>query len=561
MGRLIWLTAFSVFLHTAHSVKILKEPSGTNNPAFLVEAQNGAVASENVICSGFGVDAMKDGGNAVDAAIAATICSGVVNMFSSGIGGGGFMTVRVAPGEVYTIDFREIAPKHSNATMFGSDPNTSLFGGLGVGVPGELRGLEQAHQLWGKLSWKRLVSPSVKLAQGWIVGPELDRRIQSATALLLTPDFAPIFAPNGTLLKEGDRISNLNLSRTLATIAEEGPSAFYSGPIAKSIVAKVRATGGIMVEDDLATYHVNIDRSLSGTYRGRKVYTSNVPASGPVLLHMLNIMEHYHLTSQTPLNFHRMVESLKFGFAARTRIGDPAFINDTSLMDEVPTKAFGDKIFHRLTDNTTHPPEYYNPIIDEVRDHGTMHLVTVDKDRMVVSLTSTINLVFGSGVLDPNTGVILNDELDDFSRPGIPNSGGLLPSPFDYPAPRKRPTSSITPTIIENEDGSFLFATGSAGGTRIYTAVFQTILSSLDYGIGVSATIEAPRAHHVLFPNIVDLDSGFKQDLLDGLIQRGHNISVHDINNITSTIQAVKLQGNTLFAASDSRKNGIAAGY
>lgn len=543
--------------------EVIPSPSGTNNPAYLIKAHNGAVASENVICSNVGVDIMKKGGNAVDSAVATCLCSGVVNMFSSGIGGGGFMTIRVAPGEVYTIDYREIAPSRSNATMFGSDPNTSIIGGLGVGVPGELRGLEEAHRRWGKLPWKALVTPSVKIAKGWTVGPELTRRMGLYTTLLKTnPDFSAIFAPNGTLLNEGDTIRNVNLSRTLASIAEHGPDVFYNGPIAKSLVSKIQATGGIMIEEDFANYKVKVAKALQGTYLNQKVYTSHPPASGPVLLNMLNILEHYPLIQEglTPLNFHRMVESLKFGFASRTRIGDPAFVNST-LQDQVSTKSFGNYDESRLTDNMTHPSEYYDPIVDIPIDHGTMHLCTADKNRMVVALTSTVNYVFGSQVLDPETGVILNDELDDFSRPGIPNSGGLRPSPYDYPAPNKRPTSSITPTIIENPDGSFLFAAGAAGSTRIYTATLQTILGALDYGLNVSAAIEAPRAHHQLYPNVADLDSGFPDALVNGLIARGHNVTVHDINQITSSVQAIQLKGNTLWAASDSRKNGIAAGY
>ncbi|KIJ67718.1 hypothetical protein HYDPIDRAFT_83226 [Hydnomerulius pinastri MD-312] len=545
-------------------------PSIVRNPAYLITAEHGAVASENKRCSDIGVDVMKDGGNAVDAAISTALCVGVVNMFSSGIGGGGFMTVRVppsAPGEaseVYTIDFRETAPALSNTTMYKDNPRAAMFGGLSVGVPGELRGLEAAHLRWGYLPWSRLVQPSVNLAAEWTVDVELARRIQTYPDLMLgNEDWRAVFAPEGKLLLQGETIRRTNYSRTLATIAAEGPGAFYKGSIADSIIRKVQATGGILTHVDLEGYRVNVERALEGTYHDKKVYTSHAPTSGPVLLHMLNLLERYDLEGEgrTPLNMHRIIEAQKFGFAARTKIGDlPYSFNGTARVAEISTKKFADLIAANITDDRTHPPQYYNPEFDIKTDHGTSHTSVVDKDGMAVALTTTVNLVFGSHVLDPETGIILNDEMDDFSTPGTPNGFGLWPSPYNYPEPGKRPLSSTSPTIMEYEDGSFYLAIGGSGGSRIFPSVFQ-VLMNLDWGMDASEAVEYGRVHDQLYPTVVDADNVLPSSLLADLRSRGHNITVLDINRVAAVVQTVVRKDGKIYAASDSRKNGIAAGY
>ncbi|KAI0311986.1 gamma-glutamyltranspeptidase [Amylostereum chailletii] len=552
---------------THHEVTIAPHPH--RNPAYLVKADHGAVASENSVCSSIGVDVLKDGGNAVDAMISTALCIGVVNMFSSGIGGGGFMTVRIPPStpngasEVWTIDFRETAPALSNETMYIKDPTQSLFGGLSVGVPGEVKGLEEAHRRWGRLDWKRLVRPNVELAAGWTVGRELGRRINSFRPLMLgNKDWSDIFAPEGTILKEGDTIKRTNLSRTLAAIAEGGSEAFYRGEIAQAISDKVRAEGGILTLEDMANYEVKVEKALQGTYKGRKVYVPPAPTSGPVLLHMLNIMEAYDLVGegQTPLNAHRVVEAIKFGFAARTRICDPDFNDQPERIDEIPRKSFSAHIVKNLTDDRTHPPAYYQPIFDVPEDHGTSHSSVIDKDGMAASITTTVNLVFGSQVLDPITGIIMNDEMADFSTPGTPNPFGLWPSPFNYPEPGKRPLSSTVPTIVEESDGSLLLAIGGSGGSRIFPSVFQVLLN-LDWGYDISAAIEFGRLHDQLYPSYVDADDIYPSDLLDGLRKRGHNLTLSDVNRVAAVINGVLVKNGTLYAASDSRKNGVAAGY
>ncbi|KAI9509410.1 gamma-glutamyltranspeptidase-domain-containing protein [Russula earlei] len=545
--------------------------SRLRNPAYLIKAEHGAVASENEVCSTLGVQVLKEGGNAVDAAVATTFCIGVVNMFSSGIGGGGFMTVRLptstpdGTSEVWTIDFRETAPALANATMYTKDPMKSILGGLAVGVPGEVRGLSEAHRRWGKLPWRRLVQPSAELASGWAVGKELGLRIQwpvFRSLFLHHPDWSPIFAPDGVLLKEGDIIRNVNLSRTLGLIAERGADAFYQGEVADAIVRKIRAEGGVITHEDLVHYKVNASKALEGTYRGLKVYTSRAPTSGPVLLHMLNLMEKYNLPDEgrTEVNVHRLVEAMKFGFAARTRICDPPFSDGSGRIDEIPLKTFSALISKNMTDDHTHPAMYYQPIFDVPEDHGTSHTSIVDASGMAVAVTSTVNLIFGSQVMDPVTGILFNDEMDDFSTPGVPNAFGLWPSPYNYPDAHKRPLSSIAPTIMEYSNGSFYAALGGSGGSKIFPALFQVILN-LDWGLDIGSAIEYGRLHHQLYPEWIEADDAYPHELLLGLRTRGHSLHVVDINRVGSVVNAVLKKGGMLYAASDSRKNGKAAGY
>ncbi|TFY78553.1 hypothetical protein EWM64_g5458 [Hericium alpestre] len=572
---------FKLVNHLHQPAAAVKNAPEHYNPAYLIKAERGAVASENEVCSKIGVDVMKDGGNAVDAVVSTVFCIGVVNMFSSGIGGGGFMTVRIPPSspngtsEVWTIDFRETGPALANESMYTDNPILAQFGGLSVGVPGEVRGLEEAHKRWGRLPWSRLVQPAVDLAAGWRVGTELSRRIGVfGPVMLLQQDWRSIFAPHGALLREGELIQRTNYSRTLASIAAHGADTFYHGEIAKSMIQKIQAEGGIMTEEDLANYSVKVRPALEGTYRGRKVYTSHAPTSGPVLLHMLNLMEHHDIFApgRTGLNVHRLVEAMKFGFAARTKICDPAFNDDPKRIDEISEKSFGSTIFKNMTDDRTHSPEYYQPVFDVPTDHGTSHTSTLDQDGMAVALTTTVNLVFGSEVMDPITGVIFNDEAHQTrldSGPLLVSDvipGSVLRPPYtrlhpdNYPAPHKRPLSSTTPTIIEHEDGSFYLAIGGSGGSKIFPAVFQTILN-LDWGYDVSNAIEYGRLHDQLYPLEVEADDIYPSELLSDLKTRGHNITVYDVNRVAAVVQAVVKKDGVIWAASDSRKNGISAGY
>jgi len=274
------------------------------------------------------------------------------------------------------------------------------------------------------------------------------------------------------------------------------------------------------------------------------------------------LMEKYDLPAEgrTNINVHRLIEATKFGFAARTRICDPAFNDDPNRIGNIPLKSYGALISKNMTDNCTHPASYYRPIFDVPEDHGTSHTSIVDENGMAVAITSTVNLVFGSQVMDPVTGILFNDEMDDFSIPGVPNANGFWPSPLNYPEARKRPLSSTAPTVIENPDGSFYLAVGGSGGPKILSAVFNVILN-LDWGLDIGSAIEYGRLHHQLYPEWVEADDVYPKELLLGLKERGHTLRVMDVNRDASAVNAVMLKDKVVYAASDSRKNGIAAGY
>ncbi|KAF8586708.1 hypothetical protein K439DRAFT_1659522 [Ramaria rubella] len=548
--------------------KTLPGWSANRNPAYQIRAKHGAVAAENIICSEIGVDVLKNGGNAVDAAISTTLCVGVVNMFSassSGIGVGGIMTVRLPPAfpggssEGWAVDFRETAPAAANSTMFSHDPRLSKYGGLSVGVPGELRGLAEAHRRWGTIPWKRLVKPVAQLAEGWEPF-EINAAKQRASIyqtfrdlMLGNPDWSAIFAPHGHLLRQGNLIRRTSLARTLHTIAEEGAEAFYKGPILNALLKKIHETGGVLTANDFAQYTPKVTPALQGTYKNRRVYTTQAPSSGPVLLHMLNLLERFDDNDDggKSLKLHRSPKLAMLQeriFVTRHL----SMSRRATLIDEIPTKAYADDIFRNISDDTTHPPEYYNPVYDATIDHGTSHSSIVDASGMVVSITSTVNIEFGSQVLDPVTGVILNDELSDFSIPGQPGTHGLWPSPCvdNYPAPGKRPLSSMSPVIIEHSDGSFYLAAGGSGGIRIFGAVAEVILGAdsamsaaeqaNDDWIDISSAVEGPRVHNQLFPLNVDMDSTFDQEM-------------SDINRVAAVVQAILAKDGNIFAVPQRR--------
>ncbi|KAJ3923078.1 gamma-glutamyltranspeptidase [Lentinula edodes] len=554
---------------------VLKEPGEfttmERNPAYLVEAQNGVVATENKRCSDMGVIALRKGGSAVDAAITATLCIGVVNSFSSGIGGGGFMTIREHPArrgdksKVFTIDFRGMAPAATTPTMFDNGKrNLSESQGLSMTIPGELAGLQMAHNEWGAMAWRDLVVPNAELAMGWTVDKELARRIQWFPDLFLNdPDFREIFAPNGTLLKEGDPIERNNYAFTLLEVAKGGANAFYNGTsISEALVAKVNETGGHATVEDFKNYRPLMYRSLEGSYRGKKLYTARAPSSGPILLHMLNLMEGYNFTRRNGLDTHRMVEAMKFGNAEK--MSDPRYRYDTTLIDEIHTKQFADEIRERIDDQRTQPAEYYRPLYTLRPDPGTSHVSVIDSTGMMVSVTSTVNWYWGAQILDPVTGIVINNQMNDFSTFNETNIFGEFPARWNLPQPGKRPLSSICPTIVENEDGSPFIAIGASGGPTIFPAVFQTLINLIDYHLDPSEAIEFGRLHNQLRPESTIADETYRADILDALERRRHNIEVADIyRNGSSCVQVVMRdpKSGLLLGASDSRKNGIAAGY
>ncbi|EFQ30116.1 gamma-glutamyltranspeptidase [Colletotrichum graminicola] len=548
----------------------LRPISAATVPQFVFNPHSGglgAVASEAVECSKIGRDLIAQGGNAVDALVGTTFCVGTVGMYHSGIGGGGFVVIRDADGNYESVDFRESAPAAAFQDMYKGNVEGSVRGGLAVGVPSEVRGLEYIHNKYGSLPWKTVVTPAAQLATaGFIVSKDLVRYMDSAIKdqknfLVEDPVWAEEFAPNGTLLQLGDTIYRKRYGATLAKIAEEGPDVFYAGPIAESIVATARATNGTLTLDDLASYKVVTRPSLSTSYRGHRLVSIGAPASGAVCLNTLKIMEQFDPaeSADAKLGVHRFDEALRFAYGARTLLGDPDFVDgigpfEDTLLDEDTAR----DIRRRILDNQTHPVEWYNPHGTYASEgFGTSHIVTADRSGMATSLTTTVNLLFGAQIMDPLSGVILNNEMNDFSIPGVRNAFGFEPSPANFIRANKRPLSSITPVIVEHPDGTLYVTVGAAGGSRILSSTAQVTWHVLEHGRTMKEALREPRLHDQLMPNVVTFEYPFDNDTVASMLEKGHRVKW--VPEGGSAVQGIIFDGGVFEAASEPRQKNSGA--
>ncbi|KAM0721925.1 hypothetical protein Q7P37_002850 [Cladosporium fusiforme] len=530
----------------------------------------GAVASESSICSRIGTDILEDGGNAADSLIATVFCVGVVGMYHSGIAGGGFMLARSSNGSYEFIDFRETAPAAAFQDMYVNNTNSSIYGGLASGVPGEIRGLERLHQGYASKSWESLLWPAIKVARyGFPVTPDLVNYMKSATAgienfLVSDPAWAIDFAPNGTLLGLGDTITRRRYADTLEAIAKRGPDAFYSGPIAEATIKTLNATGGTMTLDDLSNYTVEIRDPAAITYRDYKIHSCSAPSSGTVAMSAMKIIEGYPDIGEAAtvnLSTHRFDEALRFAYGQRSELGDPSFVEglgeyQAGMLSEETVSA----VRAKLNDFHTQNVSAYDPDgFESLETPGTSAIVASDASGMAISLTTTINLLFGSHVMVPETGVIMNNEMNDFSIPGSSNAFGFIPSPANYIRPGKRPLSSISPSIVEHSDGKLYFVVASAGGSRIITAVIQNLWNVLDKNATAAEALAAPRLHDQLVPNQVTFEYAYDNATVAFLKERGHNVTWTAPGG--STAQSLRLLRNGTFEAAGEPRQLNSGGF
>ncbi|CAM8935720.1 unnamed protein product [Rhodiola kirilowii] len=479
-----------------------------NEDAVIVESEKGVVAADDGRCSEVGASILRENGHAVDAAVATALCAGVVNPMASGIGGGGFMVVRSAEtSETIAYDLRETAPAAASENMYENNPEAKVYGALAMGVPGEIAGLHVAWKRNGRLPWKKLFQPAIELARnGFVVAPYLAKCIAASEKMILSdPGLQQVFAPNGKLLRAGDTCYNVELSRSLESIAEQGPQALYNGTVGEKLVQDVRVAGGILSMDDLRNYKVEITKAVAVNTMGYTIYGMPPPSSGTVGLSLIaNIFDSYEdpNAAKGDLGLHRLIEAMKHMFAFRMNLGDPDFVNISDYITDMLSPSFAKQFQKMINDNTTFPLEYYMYRWSQLQDHGTCHFCIVDADRNAVSMTTTVNYGFGGGVLSPSTGIVLNNEMDDFSTPTEISPDKLPPAPSNFIRPNKRPLSSMTPIIITKND-QLVGVMGGSGGINIIPAVAQVFMNHFVLGMNALDAVQSPRVYHKLIPNVV----------------------------------------------------------
>ena len=450
----------------------------------------------------------SSGASAVDAAVFTALCLGVLSPSSSGVGGGAAMLIRSpsAPEgqQAVLIDCREEAPAAANATMYRGREAQQQFGALAVAVPGLFHCLWEAHSRYGVLPWAQLVSPVADLARNFTISPFLASAIVSNQATMLQdPVLTQLFFVDGRPKPEGASVQWTSLAATLDVVAAQGIAPLYTGDLAAAMAADIQQAGGIVTAEDLANYAAVIREPLSTFFGGYEIYSAPLPFGGPVMLMAFNILEGYVLPLGQ-LTQHWMIEAWKFAYGDRLSLGDPAFVPNASLYVDVMLDKRHDAVLRqRLNPDSTLPsPADYQDLFDlsgKPEDHGTTHFCVVTPDQ-AVSMTSTINLGFGSNYVSPQTGILLNDEMDDFSSPGVSNYFGYPPSQNNYIVPGKRPMSSMSPSMVL-KNGELYITAGASGGSRIITATFQAILNVIVNGMDAGQAIGAPRLHDQLLPD------------------------------------------------------------
>jgi len=525
------------------------------------EGRAGAVAAEHPRAAEIGVAMLAQGGNAVDAAIATAYAVCVLNPSSCGIGGGGFMLVHETDGDVHALDYRETAPAMAHRDLYRHGDQVfaelSKRGGLAVGVPGEVAGLEAARERFARLPRQALMAPAIALARdGFPIGPHLAKEIGNhLTALRAAPALAALFLDAaGNPRPEGSLLTMPALAATLERIAAEGADGFYRGPIAAELGFAVRDAGGILSTADLASYRPHWRHPLRGSYRGLEVFTMPPPSSGGVVLEILNVLSGDDLAAlgaRSPAYLHLLAESMRHGFADRARwYGDPEFTQVP--IDTLTSTEYAKTLRARIRDDATLPDDVYG----SKPDAGTTHLSVIDGDGMAVACTTTINTGFGAMLVGGTTGVLLNNEMDDFAiAPGVPNSFGLIGGEANAIAPGKRPLSSMSPVIVR-ADGTPRLVAGGSGGPLIVSATLQTVLGVLDFGLDPAAALAAPRIHHQWAPAALVTETDFEPATAAELTKRGHTIRRVPF---AGAVSVVAVRDGVFVAASDQRKHGGAA--
>ena len=543
-----------------------------------VRARHGIVASTNEVASRIGVDVMKRGGNAVDAAIAVAFALAVTHPAAGNLFGGGFMMIRLNNGKTTAIDYREMAPAAAHRDIYLDNDGKliegeggSLVGYRAAGVPGTVRGMELALAKYGsgKVTWPQLIEPARRLAaNGFVVTNSLARSLKNSEEYLSKySETKRTYLRNGNFYKEGEIFRQPELAATFSRLQHGGPKEFYEGETARMVVADMKRNKGLITLDDMRGYVAKERAPLRGNYRGHEIIAMPPPSSGgAVLIEMLNILEGYDLKTldaNSSDRYHLMAEAMRRAFADRAEyMGDSDFV-------KVPVAGLIDKSYAAKLRSTISPERASTSA--EVRagrptgyeSEETTHFTVVDAQGNAVANTYTLNNSYGSAAMVKGTGMLLNDEMDDFAaKPGTPNMYGLIQGERNAVAPRKRPLSAMTPTIVLRKDGSFWFTIGSPGGPTIINTVLCVVTNVIDFEMNIQQAIDAPRIHHQWLPDeVVGEPFGFSGDTKKALSARGHALAKQRYLGDAEGIMIEENTGMRLGATDPRRSDGLAIGY
>ena len=537
-----------------------------------VKALNGMVVSSDSLATQVGVEILKKGGNAVDAAVAVGFALAVTYPQAGNIGGGGFMVIRMANGETVTIDFREKAPMKASENMFLDEngnfvPEKSQVGHLSVGVPGSVAGLLLALEKYGTMSRREVLEPAIELAEkGFIVNEGLANAFKNAFEHFKKfPSTMRYFSKNGQPYSAGDRLVQKDLAKVLKLIRDKGRDGFYKGKVADLIVEEMKRGGGLITYEDLENYQPVLRKPVAGNYRGYEIISMGPPSSGGVcLIELLNILENFDLKKYgfgSSYTIHYLVEAMKRVYADRAEyLGDPDFVQIP--LDKLLSKEYAKELASEIdTFYATPSSRIIRSVSPTSEGVHTTHYSVVDRWGNVVAVTTTINSYFGSMVAVDGAGFFLNNEMDDFSaKPGAPNQFGLLGSKANSIQPGKRMLSSMTPTIVLKNGKPFLVL-GSPGGSTIITSVLQVILNVVDFGMNIQEAVDSPRIHHQWYPDQIFFERrGLPRDVIENLERRGHKLV--ERAGYQGEVQAILIDENGVkYGAVDPRGYGLAMGY
>lgn len=535
-----------------------------------VVADSAMVVSAKEEATRIGLDILRRGGNAADAAIAVHFALAVCLPYAGNVGGGGFLMIREVDGEVHSYDYREAAPLAATADMYLDSAGNvieglSWYGAKAVATPGSVAGMWLVHERHGTLPWAELIAPAIEIAEeGFVVDLYFhDLLSEEAGDIRRFPDAAAILLAGGEVPAIGDTLRQPALARTLSLIAENGPKAFYQGEIADSIVGAMERESGLITHEDLRRYEAKERPPVSFTYRGHRVHSMGPPSSGGLtMMWILKQLETFDLAAypfHSAASVHRIVEAMRRAFAERNALlGDSDFID---LPDSIFTEAYGEALAATIDTLRATPSAAIRPeLIATTEGTQTTHFSIVDVNGNTVSSTTTINGYFGS--LVTAAGIFLNNEMDDLTvKPGVPNAYGLVQGEANAIEPGKRPLSAMTPTIVE-ADGRVRYVVGSPGGSTIITTVAQILIDAIDYGMTFAEALDARRIHHQHLPDRISVEPfGLSQDTIDRLKAMGHDVRFRD--GYSGRAEGIEVDATTglLYGRSDLRGGGLAAGF